>query len=123
MEKKLLCGVSVVDCWTDEQWETHDKMYVSALDSIDFSCGFTACYSPVNHPRKSSRYDFRMIDRFDDLMWTLDGTDFKNGADVYAIPNGFLFRVYGQTFSRDNGKTWETITEDVILTRTEYRYY
>lgn len=123
MEKKLLNGVSVMEAETEKQQETHDNMYLSAIDNINLSAGFTACVVPVNHPRKTAPYRFVTVSSFDDVQYMLDGRDFKNGVDVYAIHDGFLFRVYGQSFSRDGGKTWETITEDVIVTRSEYRYF
>lgn len=120
MEKKLLTPCSVLNC---DDCGKHFEIINSVLDSIRFTDGYTARVYPINEPNEREKpfmYPVRIAYDFNDIF---DGLDFKNGFDLYEIPNGYLFRVFGQSFSRDNGKTWQLITWEIMLTKNEYRYY
>lgn len=121
MTRTLLNSLTIDECEEEAQREAHNEEINSIIENFVNGGWFVACH--VSIKPYESRKGFVLVRTVSDIDDVLEGTDYKNGMDVYKIENGLLFRVFGQSFSKDHGKTWETVTEDVYIISTEYRYF
>ena len=116
MHEKLINSCSIMSENVDT--ETHFTEQENAVSAINFEQGYIGYIKPVNTPHGGHVRHVQNVRSYWDVYDIIEGCDYKNGMDLYKVEDGYKFRVYGQSFSRDGGETWETITEDVYIVRS-----
>ena len=98
---KALNKISILDC-DEAQHENHMKEIENIFEKIysikNYDCIYTVEY--VDEYHKEHREKRRTIDDLQSLNDILEGTDLKNGMDVFIDDKNLVFLVHGQGYTR-----------------------